>query len=151
MLRWNKTLLSLSRTELRFLDFPACSLLIILTKLSWLKRKNKEINSNSMERTPSEADSRLGLHNYFLSRASTQNSKHHTLMSLLTFLAIRVTSKWTPSITIFVQFANNFARIFGTPTKPIRPSNMTHARPLLDTQGVCLLARFTCCFTQRYF
>jgi hypothetical protein len=148
----NKTLLSLSGTELRFFNFPACSLLIIQTKLSWLTRKNKEINSNSTEQSPSsETDSRPGLFYYFLSGANKQNSKSHTLVSLLTLRAIRVTSKWSPLINIFMQFANNFARIFGTPTKLIRPSNMTHARPLLDTQGVCLLAQRMCCFTQRYF
>lgn len=148
----NKTLLSLSVTEIRFLDFSVWTLFIMLTKLSWFQPKKKEINSNCTEQSPSsEADSGSGLCFYFRSRANEQNSKPHTLVNLLTLEAIRVTSKWTPLINIFVRFGNNFVRSFGTPTKLIRPSNLTHARPLLDTQGVCLPAQHMCCFTQRCF
>lgn len=148
----NKTLLSLSGTELRFLNFPTRSLFIILTKLSWFQRKKKEITSNWTEQSPSPlADSRSGLCFYFRSGANEQNTKPHTLFNLLILRAIHVTSKWSPLVNIFMWFGNNFARTFGTPTKLIRPSNLTHARPLLDTQGVCLPAQHMCCFTQRCF
>jgi len=112
----------------------------------------KEINSNYKEQSPSlVADSRSALCFYFLSGANEQNSKPHALFNLLALRAIRVTSKWSPLINIVMQFGNNFARRFGTPTKLIRPSNLTHASPLLDTQGVCLPAQHMCCFTQRCF